>query len=98
MKYTCAGRFSRTFKLLSTMLFVYALAAPSARAADPADFAKKMTFALSETVLAKIGGSAFADFPVLVRLPAAASAEFAALKVGSASFHIRAFASSPIAA
>ena len=40
------------------------------------DFAKKVTLAPSETVLAKIGESAFADFPVLVRLPAAASAEF----------------------
>ena len=46
------------------------------RAAVPADFAKKVTLAPSETVLAKIGESAFADFPVLVRLPAAASAEF----------------------
>nr|MCR5839921.1 DUF2341 domain-containing protein [Kiritimatiellia bacterium] len=40
------------------------------------DFAKKMTLTPSETVLATIGESTFADFPVLVRLPAAASAEF----------------------
>ena len=73
MKYTCAGRFSRTFKLLSTMLFVCALAAPSARAAVPSDFAKKMTLTPSETALAKIGETAWTDFPVLVRLPAAAS-------------------------
>ena len=40
------------------------------------DFAKKVTLAPSETVLTTIGESTFADFPVLVRLPAAASAEF----------------------
>ena len=44
--------------------------------AEGLDFAKKMTLTPSETVLATIGESTFADFPVLVRLPAAASAEF----------------------
>ena len=44
--------------------------------AEGFDFAKKMTLAPSATVLATIGQSTFADFPVLVRLPAEASAEF----------------------
>ena len=46
------------------------------RFAQPIDFAKKMTLAPSETILATIGESTFADFPVLVRLPAEVSAEF----------------------
>ena len=74
MKYTCAGRFSKTFKQLSAMLFVCALAAPSARAAVPSDFAKKMTLTPSTSALAKISETAWADFPVLVRLPVGASA------------------------
>ncbi|MBR2714511.1 MAG: DUF2341 domain-containing protein, partial [Kiritimatiellae bacterium] len=44
-------------------------------AVKKADFAKKMTLTPSETALAKIGETAWADFPVLVRLPADASAE-----------------------
>ena len=43
------------------------------RFAKPIDFAKKMTLAPSETILATIGESTFADFPVLVRLPAEVS-------------------------
>ena len=51
-----------------------ALAAPEARAAvRNIDFAKKMTLTPSATVLAKIGETAWADFPVLVRLPAEVS-------------------------
>ena len=38
------------------------------------DFAKKMTLTPSETAHAKIGETAWADFPVLVRLPAEVSA------------------------
>lgn len=45
------------------------------RAAVPADFAKKITLTPSETALAKIGETAWTDFPVLVRLPAEASAQ-----------------------
>ena len=44
------------------------------RFAQPIDFAKKMTLTPSETALAKIGETAWMDFPVLVRLPAEASA------------------------
>ncbi|MCR5838371.1 MAG: hypothetical protein K6G94_01895, partial [Kiritimatiellae bacterium] len=51
-----------------------ALAAPSARAAAPTGFAKKMTLTPSTSALAKIGETAWTDFPVLVRLPAEASA------------------------
>ena len=54
--------------------FALAFAASSARAAIPTDFAKKVTVTPSATALAKIGESTFADFPVLVRLPAEASA------------------------
>ena len=61
-------------RLLFASLFAFALAAPEARAAVPADFAKKMTLTPSATVLAKIGESTFENFPVLVRLPAEASA------------------------
>ena len=43
-------------------------------AAAPDDFAKKIVVTPSATALAKIGESTFADFPVLVRLPAEASA------------------------
>ena len=43
-------------------------------AVKKADFAKSMTLTPSETALAKIGETAWADFPVLVRLPAEASA------------------------
>jgi hypothetical protein len=43
--------------------------------AEPADFAKKMTLTPSATVLETIGESIFENFPVLVRLPAEASAE-----------------------
>ena len=43
------------------------------RFAQPIDFAKKMTLTPSETALAKIGETAWTDFPVLVRLPAEAS-------------------------
>ena len=56
-------------------LLAFALAAPSARAAvRNIDFAKKMTLTPSGTALAKIGESTFVNFPVLVRLPAEASA------------------------
>ena len=51
-----------------------ALVAPAAHAAVPADFAKKMTLTPSTSALAKIGESTFVNFPVLVRLPAEASA------------------------
>ncbi len=43
-------------------------------AVSKTDFAKKMTLTPSATALAKIGETAWADFPVLVRLPVEASA------------------------
>lgn len=67
------SRFVRGVFPFVAALFAFALAAPSARAAVPADFAKKMTLTPSGTALAKIGDTAWADFPVLVRLPAEAS-------------------------
>ena len=68
------SRFARGVFPLVAALFACALAAPSARAAVPTDFAKKMTLTPSATALAKIGESTFENFPVLVRLPAEASA------------------------
>ncbi len=41
----------------------------------PTDFAKKMALTPSATALAKIGETAWTDFPVLVRLPAAVSSQ-----------------------
>ena len=41
----------------------------------PTDFAKKMALTPSTTALAKIGETAWTDFPVLVRLPAAVSSQ-----------------------
>ncbi|MGN0877770.1 MAG: DUF2341 domain-containing protein [Kiritimatiellia bacterium] len=67
------SRFVRGVFPFVAALFAFALAAPSARAAVPADFAKKMTLTPSGTALAKIGDTAWADFPVLVRLPVEAS-------------------------
>ena len=58
--------------LIATLAFAFA--APSACAAAPSDFAKKLVVTPSATALAKIGESTFADFPVLVRLLAEASA------------------------
>ena len=63
-------RYSILFAAFAACAFV----APSARAAEPTDFEKKIVATPSATVLATIGQSTFADFPVLVRLPAAASA------------------------
>ena len=63
-------RYSILFVAFAACAFV----APSARAAEPRDFEKKIVATPSATVLATIGQSTFADFPVLVRLPAAASA------------------------
>lgn len=68
------SRFARGVVPLVAALFVCALAAPSARAAAPTDFAKKMTLTPATSALAKIGESNFVNFPVLVRLPAEASA------------------------
>ena len=68
------SRFASGVLPLMVALLAFALAAPSARAAAPADFAKKITLTPSETALAKIGETAWTDFPVLVRLPAEASA------------------------
>ena len=68
------SRFARGMFPLVAAFLAFALAAPEARAAAPADFAKKMTLTPSETALAKIGETAWTDFPVLVRLPAEASA------------------------
>ena len=71
------SRFVRGVVPLVAALFACALAAPEARAAvRNIDFAKKMTLTPSATALAKIGESAFENFPVLVRLPAEVSAEF----------------------
>ena len=67
------SRFARGLLPLMAALLASALAAPSARAAVPADFAKKMTLTPSASALAKIGESTFVNFPVLVRLPAEAS-------------------------
>ena len=64
------------FSALVAAVLLCTFAAPSARAADPTDFEKKIVVTPSATALAKIGESTFTDFPVLVRLPAAASAEF----------------------
>ncbi len=53
-----------------------AAAALSARATvQGTDFEKKIAFTPSSTALAKIGETAWADFPVLVRLPAAVSSQ-----------------------
>ena len=69
------SRFASGVVPLVAALFAFALAAPEARAAvRNIDFAKKMTLTPSATVLAKIGESTFENFPVLVRLPAEASA------------------------
>lgn len=69
------SRFARGVFPLMAALLAFALAAPSARAAvRNIDFAKKMTLTPSGTALAKIGESTFVNFPVLVRLPAEASA------------------------
>ena len=68
------SRFARGVVPLVAALFACALAAPEARAAvRNIDFAKKMTLMPSATALAKIGESAFENFPVLVRLPAEVS-------------------------
>ncbi len=67
--------FMRSIFPLVAVFGACAFAVSEARAAVPADFAKKMTLTPSETALAKIGETAWADFPVLVRLPADASAE-----------------------
>ncbi len=67
------SRIARGVVPLVAALFVCALAAPEARAAAPTDFAKKMTLTPSATALAKIGKGTFANFPVLVRLPAEVS-------------------------
>ncbi|MBR5549584.1 MAG: hypothetical protein IKU71_07625 [Kiritimatiellae bacterium] len=64
----------RTRLTLVAALAACAFVAPSARAAEPRDFEKKIVATPSATVLTTIGQSTFADFPVLVRLPAAASA------------------------
>ncbi len=72
------SRFARGVFPLVAALLAFALAAPSARAAAPADFAKKMTLTPSETACAKIGETAWADFPVLVRLPAEVSSQLQA--------------------
>ena len=66
MKYTCAGRFSKTFKQLSAMLFVCALAAPSARAAVPSDFAKTFTVTVPAGLVD--AGETLTSFPLLLRL------------------------------
>ena len=66
MKYTCAGRFSKTFKQLSAMLFVCALAAPSARAAVPSDFAKTFTVTVPTGLVD--AGETLTSFPLLLRL------------------------------
>ena len=68
------SRFARGLLPLMAALLACALAAPEARAAAPADFAKKMTLTPSTSALAKIGESTFVNLPVLVRLPAEASA------------------------
>ena len=70
------SRFARGLFPLMAAFLACALAAPEARAAvAKTDFAKKMTLTPSETALAKIGETAWADFPVLVRLPASVSSQ-----------------------
>lgn len=68
------SRFARGLFPLMAALLAFALAAPAAHAAAPTDFAKKMTLTPSTSAFAKIGETAWTDFPVLVRLPAEASA------------------------
>ena len=71
--------FARGAVPLVAALLAFALAAPSARAAvAKTDFAKKMTLTPSETACAKIGETAWVDFPVLVRLPAEVSSQLQA--------------------
>ena len=73
------SRFARGLFPLMAALLAFALAAPSARAAvAKTDFAKKMTLTPSETACAKIGETAWVDFPVLVRLPAEVSSQLQA--------------------
>lgn len=67
--------FMRSIFPLVAVFGACAFAVSEARAAVPADFAKKMTLTPSATVLETIGESTFENFPVLVRLPAEASAE-----------------------
>ena len=73
------SRFARGMFSLTAALLACALAAPEARAAvAKTDFAKKMTLTPSETACAKIGETAWTDFPVLVRLPTAVSSQLQA--------------------
>lgn len=72
------SRFASGVLPLMVALLACALAAPSARAAAPTDFAKKITLTPSEAALAKIGETAWTDFPVLVRLPAEVSSQLQA--------------------
>ena len=48
---------------------------PGPSGGDGKGFAKKTTFTPSSTALAKIGSTAWTDFPVLLRLPAAVSSQ-----------------------
>ena len=73
------SRFARGVLPLVAVLFACALVAPSARATvQGTDFEKKIAFTPSSTALAKIGETAWTDFPVLVRLPAAVSSQLQA--------------------
>ena len=72
------SRFARGMFPLVAAFLACALAAPEARAAAPTDFAKKMTLTPSTSALAKISETAWTDFPVLVRLPAAVSSQLQA--------------------
>ena len=86
------SRFARGVFPLMAALLAFALAAPSARAAvRNIDFAKKMTLTPSGTALAKIGESTFVNFPVLVRLPAEASALLQSANGTDLLFFIRLF-------
>ena len=69
---------NRSVGMILAAFIACALAAPEARAAAPADFAKKMTLTPSTSALAKIGETAWTDFPVLVRLPAEVSSQLQA--------------------
>ena len=67
------SRLTRSKFSFVAAVFACVLGVSQARAVVPTDFAKKMTLKPSETALAKIGETAWTDFPVLVRLPAEAS-------------------------
>ena len=62
-------------RLLPLALLALALAAPSARSQIPTDYEWHMTATPSAAIRTTLGANTYANFPVLLRLPASASAK-----------------------